>query len=104
MARRARKMSKDRDSRGIEPVSVSFTCANCGTRLNTSLMFIPAFLLKGTVPRLESIGRCIECNEQYRMLYRTKKIKGLYRLKVFEFVQCNARHRKRFRVNQGEKR
>jgi len=104
MARRAKRTSKDRDSRGIEPVLVSFTCANCGFRLSTSLMYIPSSLQGEAVPRLQNIGRCKKCNQEYRMLYRTKKDKGLYELKVFEFVQCNARHRKRFRVQQGEKR
>lgn len=104
MARRATRTLKDRDAKGIEPVSVSFTCANCGARLSTSLMYIPVSLQNRTVPRLESIGRCKQCNEQYTLRYRTKKNEGLYRLKVFEFVQCNARHRKRFRVQQGEKR
>jgi hypothetical protein len=102
MAKRRKKHYKaaDRDSSSIENIEVSFVCVNCKKRISTWIMYIPSKLRGETIPRLVNTGNCKFCDERYEMTYSTDKTKkGLYKLKVFGFVQCNARHRKCYRVH-----
>ena len=103
MARRKRRTysSDDRNATGIENISVSLVCVNCKRRTNTNLMFVPKKLSCKDGSRLVNLSRCKFCKDQYQITYNTKKTKkGLYLLKVFEFIQCNAQYRKKFWVKQ----